>query len=81
MGSMTPEKSDHFDGRDSSIRPAPSPQPFRRSRGCCASRAHRWPARIDAAAANASADLDGAAAVVTFIGHSTFLIQTAAGTS
>jgi L-ascorbate metabolism protein UlaG (beta-lactamase superfamily) len=37
-----------------------------------------WPARIDEPPRPAPA-LDGAAAVVTFIGHSTFLIQTAAG--
>jgi L-ascorbate metabolism protein UlaG (beta-lactamase superfamily) len=37
-----------------------------------------WPARIDEPPRPAQA-LDGAAAVVTFIGHSTFLIQTAAG--
>ena len=37
-----------------------------------------WPARVDEAAQRPPG-LDGAAAVVTFIGHSTFLIQTAAG--
>jgi L-ascorbate metabolism protein UlaG (beta-lactamase superfamily) len=38
----------------------------------------RWPARVDQPAQRPPG-LDGAAAVVTFIGHSTFLIQTAAG--
>src|SRR3989441_3765459 len=37
-----------------------------------------WPARVDEPPPP-SPGLDGAAAVVTFIGHSTFLIQTAAG--
>lgn len=37
-----------------------------------------WPERIDQPPQRAAA-LDGSAAVVTFIGHSTFLIQTAAG--
>jgi L-ascorbate metabolism protein UlaG (beta-lactamase superfamily) len=37
-----------------------------------------WPARIDEPPQRQAA-LDGAAAVVTFIGHATFLIQTAAG--
>ena len=37
-----------------------------------------WPSRIDTPT-HRPAELDGAAAVVTFIGHSTFLIQTAAG--
>ena len=37
-----------------------------------------WPARLDEPPQQPPA-LDGAAAVVTFIGHSTFLIQTAAG--
>src|SRR5262245_18101942 len=42
------------------------------------SRRKQWPARIvDTPAAPPA--LDGAQAVVTFIGHSTFLIQTAAG--
>ena len=37
-----------------------------------------WPARIEEAPRQ-PAPLDGAAAVVTFVGHATFLIQTAAG--
>ena len=37
-----------------------------------------WPAVVEVAPQRPPA-LDGAAAVVTFIGHSTFLIQTAAG--
>lgn len=37
-----------------------------------------WPKRVDEPARQAPS-LDGATAVVTFIGHSTFLIQTAAG--
>ena len=38
---MTPEKSDHFDGSDSSIRPAPPASRSRRCRGCCSSRERR----------------------------------------
>jgi len=38
----------------------------------------RWPSRIDEPPQR-PAPLDGAVAVVTFIGHATFLIQTAAG--
>src|SRR5260221_1504349 len=38
----------------------------------------RWPAHLDVPPRRPPA-LDGAAAVVTFIGHATFLIQTAAG--
>ena len=38
----------------------------------------RWPARIDEPTRQPPS-LDGASAVVTFIGHATFLIQTAAG--
>src|SRR6202167_4103601 len=38
----------------------------------------RWPARVDVPPRKPSG-LDGAVAVVTFIGHATFLIQTAAG--
>lgn len=38
----------------------------------------RWPARIDEPPQR-PAPLDGAVAIVTFIGHATFLIQTAAG--
>jgi L-ascorbate metabolism protein UlaG (beta-lactamase superfamily) len=38
----------------------------------------RWPDRIDEPAKK-PAEMNGAAAVITFIGHSTFLIQTAAG--
>ena len=37
-----------------------------------------WPARIDEPSQRPP-DLDGASAIVTFIGHATFLIQTAAG--
>jgi L-ascorbate metabolism protein UlaG (beta-lactamase superfamily) len=38
----------------------------------------QWPARVDDPSRRPP-DLDGAAAVVTFIGHSTFLIQTTTG--
>ncbi len=38
----------------------------------------RWPSGIDEPARRPP-PLDGAGAVITFIGHATFLIQTAAG--
>jgi L-ascorbate metabolism protein UlaG (beta-lactamase superfamily) len=75
---MTRPKSDHFDGRrffnptGSSIQPLKAvPRMMREPRA-------PWPAHIDTTARRPPA-LDGAAAVVTFVGHSTFLIQTAEG--
>ena len=63
---------------DSSIPLAPPGSHSPQFRGCCSSRRSRWPARVDQPSRRPPG-LDGAAAVVTFIGHSTFLIQTAAG--
>jgi L-ascorbate metabolism protein UlaG (beta-lactamase superfamily) len=74
--------SDHFDGerffnpRHGSTHGAPQPvsavpKMLREPRA-------RWPSRVEVVQ-RPSPLLDRAAAVVTFIGHSTFLIQTAAG--
>jgi L-ascorbate metabolism protein UlaG (beta-lactamase superfamily) len=75
---MTLGPSDHFDGKRflNPIGPAPRglsavPKMLREART-------PWPKRIDEPTHRPAA-LDGASAVVTFIGHSTFLIQTAAG--
>jgi L-ascorbate metabolism protein UlaG (beta-lactamase superfamily) len=77
---LTRPKNDHWDGRRFFNPGGPAPQPFSavprmllewRSRA-------RWPAEV-ATPTRQPPPLDEAAAVVTFIGHATFLIQTAAG--
>ncbi len=74
---MTP-KSDHFDG-DSFFNPTgPMVQPLSAVPRMLTERRAPWPARVDEPAQRPPV-LDGAAATVTFIGHSTFLIQTATG--
>jgi L-ascorbate metabolism protein UlaG (beta-lactamase superfamily) len=70
--------SDHFDGRRFVNPTPPLLQPFSAVPRMLLERRSRWPAQIDQSLRQPPA-LDGAAAVVTFIGHSTFLIQTAAG--
>jgi L-ascorbate metabolism protein UlaG (beta-lactamase superfamily) len=70
--------SDHFDGqrfRNPGGRPA---QPFTALPRLLLERRTRWPPHI-AEPSRRPPPLDGADAVVTFIGHATFLIQTAAG--
>jgi L-ascorbate metabolism protein UlaG (beta-lactamase superfamily) len=75
---MTREKSDHFDGtRFLNPIGSTSQRLTEVSRMLRAPRTP-WPAHIDEPTQHPPA-LDGSAAVVTFIGHSTFLIQTAAG--
>jgi L-ascorbate metabolism protein UlaG (beta-lactamase superfamily) len=75
---MTREKSDHFDGtRFLNPIGSTSQRLTEVSRMLRAPRTP-WPAYIDEPTQHPPA-LDGSAAVVTFIGHSTFLIQTAAG--
>src|SRR5438552_11814538 len=75
---MTRQKSDHFDGRRF-INPASAAgPPFSAVARMLLEPRTPWPARVDEPP-QPSPGLDGAAAVVTFIGHSTFLIQTAAG--
>ena len=75
---MRPEKTDHFDGRRF-FNPTGAPvQPFSAVPRLLVEPRARWPARLDLLPQRPPA-LDAAAAVVTFIGHATFLIQTAAG--
>jgi L-ascorbate metabolism protein UlaG (beta-lactamase superfamily) len=75
---MTLEKSDHFDGRRFVNPTGSAGQPFSAVPRMLVEPRTRWPARIDEPPQRPP-QLDGARAVVTFIGHSTFLIQTAAG--
>ena len=72
------EKSDHFDGRRF-LNPAgvAAGQPFTAVPRMLLERRTPWPTRIDEPTRRPP-PLDGAAAVVTFIGHATFLIQTPA---
>ena len=75
---MTLEKSDHFDGRRFVNPTGTAGQPFSAVPRMLLEPRTRWPGRIDEPPRRPP-ELDGAVAVVTFIGHSTFLIQTAAG--
>src|SRR5206468_4882669 len=75
---MTVEKSDHFDGQRFVNPAGAAGQPFSALPRLLLEPRTRWPAHVDVLPRHPPA-LDGAAAVVTFIGHSTFLIQTAAG--
>ena len=75
---MMSERSDHFDGRVFHNPTPPEAQPFRAVPRMMLERRTPWPARIDQPPRQPPA-LDGAGAVVTFIGQATFLIQTAAG--
>jgi L-ascorbate metabolism protein UlaG (beta-lactamase superfamily) len=71
-------KSDHFDGRRFLNPTGAAGQPFSAVPRLLLEPRTRWPSRIDQPLRRPPS-LDGAAAVVTFIGHSTFLIQTRAG--
>jgi L-ascorbate metabolism protein UlaG (beta-lactamase superfamily) len=75
---MPLQKSDHFDGRRFVNPTGARGQPFSAIPRMLLERWTRWPARVDEPPGRPPA-LDGAAAVVTFIGHATFLIQTATG--
>src|SRR4051794_18395001 len=71
-------KSDHFDG-DRFFNPTgPMVQPLSAVPRMLTERRAPWPAHIEEPARRPPV-LDGAAATVTFIGHSTFLIQTGTG--
>src|SRR2546422_9566429 len=72
------EKSDHFDGRRFVNPTGIAGQPFSAVPRMLLEPRTPWPARIDEPPRRPPA-LDGAIAVVTLIGHATFLIQTAAG--
>ena len=70
--------SDHFDGRRFFNPTGPTPQPFSAVPRMLLEPRAKWPKRIDAPS-TPPPPLEGAAATITFIGHATFLIQTAAG--
>lgn len=72
------EKSDHWDGRRFVNPTGATAQPFLAVGRMLREPRTPWPARVDEPPRRAPG-LDGARAVVTFIGHATFLIQTAAG--
>jgi L-ascorbate metabolism protein UlaG (beta-lactamase superfamily) len=70
--------SDHFDGRRFFNPTGAAGQPLSAVPRMLLTRRTPWPRRIDEPPQRPPA-LEGAAAIVTFIGHATFLIQTAAG--
>jgi L-ascorbate metabolism protein UlaG (beta-lactamase superfamily) len=71
-------KSDHFDGVRFFNPTGANGQPFSKLPQLIRTPQARWPTHIDVTPRRPPA-LDGAAVVVTFIGHSTWLIQTSAG--
>ena len=70
--------SDHFDGTRFFNPAGPIPQPFSAVPRLLVAPRTSWPSRVDEAVHRPPA-LDGAAALITFVGHATFLIQTPAG--
>ena len=70
--------SDHFDGRRFFNPTGPAQQPFSAVPRMLREKRASWPSQVDVSPRTPPAR-DGAAAMVTFIGHATFLIQTAAG--
>jgi L-ascorbate metabolism protein UlaG (beta-lactamase superfamily) len=70
--------SDHFDGRRFMNPTGPATQPFTAVPRMLLARRTPWPLRIDEPPRR-PAPLDDACAVVTFIGHASFLVQTSAG--
>ncbi len=75
---MTIESSDHFDGQRFFNPTGAAAQPLSAVPQMLAEPRRPWPARIETPLRQ-PLPLSGAAAVVTFIGHSTFLIQTSEG--
>ena len=75
---MTPSASDHFDGSRFVHPTGRTGQPLSAVPRMLLEPRTPWPARVDDPP-HIPPGLDGATAVVSFIGHSTFLIQTAAG--
>ena len=75
---MTRAKSDHFDGTRFFNPAGPTPQPFTAVPRMMREPRSPWPAQIEQPRRR-PAPLEDASAVVTFVGHSTFLIQTPAG--
>jgi L-ascorbate metabolism protein UlaG (beta-lactamase superfamily) len=70
--------TDHFDGRKFFNPTPPAVKSFAEALKMMRERGAAWPSRIDQPLRRPAPRGD-AAAVVTFVGHSTFLIQTAAG--
>ena len=75
---MTLPKSDHFDGTRFVNPAGVAPQPFSAVPRMLLEPRTKWPPRVDIEPQRPPV-FDGASAVLTFIGHATFLIQTAAG--
>jgi L-ascorbate metabolism protein UlaG (beta-lactamase superfamily) len=75
---MTRDTSDHFDGRRFLNPIGGDGQPFSAVPRMLLEPRTPWPAHVDDRPRQPP-PLDGGAAVVTFIGHATFLVQTAAG--
>ena len=70
--------NDHFDGRRFFNPTGDTGQPFSKVPRMLREPRTPWPAHVDVRP-QVPPPLNGAAATVTFIGHATFLIQTAAG--
>jgi L-ascorbate metabolism protein UlaG (beta-lactamase superfamily) len=75
---MKPKPSDHFDGQRFRNLVGPAGQPFAALLRMLRERRTRWPAYVDEPPRRPPV-IDDAALVATFIGHATFLLQTAAG--
>jgi L-ascorbate metabolism protein UlaG (beta-lactamase superfamily) len=75
---MTPAKSDHFNGKQFVNLAGAAGQPFSAVPRMLRTPRTPWPAHVDVEPQR-PLSLDSSAAVVTFVGHSTFLIQTPAG--
>jgi L-ascorbate metabolism protein UlaG (beta-lactamase superfamily) len=73
-----PSLNDHFDGTRFFNAAPPRQQPFTAVPRMMRERRTPWPSRLEVKP-QPPPPLDGAAAIVTFIGQATFLIQTAAG--
>jgi L-ascorbate metabolism protein UlaG (beta-lactamase superfamily) len=72
------DRGDHFDGRRFFNPDGPALQPFSKVPKLLLQSRTRWPEQVAVVPA-VPPSLDGSTAVVTFVGHSTFLIQTPAG--
>jgi L-ascorbate metabolism protein UlaG (beta-lactamase superfamily) len=75
---MTPAKSDHFNGRQFVNLTGAAGQPYSAVPRMLRTPRTPWPASVEVVPQR-PLPLDGSAAVVTFVGHSTFLIQTPGG--
>jgi hypothetical protein len=78
IGEALLEKSDHFDGQRFVNPTGGTGQPFSAVVRMLLERRTPWPVHVQDQPRRVP-PLGGCAAVVTFIGHSTFLIQTSAG--